>query len=547
MTEILHIYTRVSTSAQEEEGTSIDTQKELGIKKAEELGFKYKVWNEGGQSSSKDDLLNRPVLTKLLDAVESGSIKNLYVYNTDRLSRNEQTWSFIRLCLVKNDVKLHTSSGMFNLNNPIDKLLLGIMSEVSTYDNYLRTERSRLGKIKRIKQGYWMGGPPPYGYAVDEKQLVPSKDESKWVKFIFEQYKDGVPVRSIKQDLLKNGVVTRRGNPVWSLGSIEKLLTNTHYGGYYMVRDNKSGEVIRVTCPRILSTTLIRQVEKERDGRTRQTRVSESNQSHFYLLRDFLFCSQCGSRYSGRHYPKQYRSVYYCPRIERNYVNESTGKTKKCGNRRYLKIDETDKLVWDTVVEVLSSSHLFKDEVRKQVLGAGSTAESQKEDLRKLKSRLKKVETEIRDVTHSIVNLETDQILKRRNSTELAKILENVESVRKKLESDREALLQEIYSIENSTSWVDWIGEFGSRINKLGEFTAEDKHKFLKGLIDRISVKTIDKQQHELVINFRLPYVDDDLIYKDKKDKRKGYTVKEGSRTIGVPLDMSKKSTETVG
>ena len=52
MKETLHIYTRVSTKTQDEDGTSIDTQTELGVKKAEELGFDHKVWNEGGAPST---------------------------------------------------------------------------------------------------------------------------------------------------------------------------------------------------------------------------------------------------------------------------------------------------------------------------------------------------------------------------------------------------------------------------------------------------------------------------------------------------------------
>ena len=66
MNEILHIYTRVSSTAQEEDGTSLDNQKNLGIKKSEILGMSYKVWDEGGQSSFHDDLDNRPVLVELL-------------------------------------------------------------------------------------------------------------------------------------------------------------------------------------------------------------------------------------------------------------------------------------------------------------------------------------------------------------------------------------------------------------------------------------------------------------------------------------------------
>jgi DNA invertase Pin-like site-specific DNA recombinase len=65
MTDVLHIYTRVSTQTQEDEGTSLDTQLELGVQRAEKLGMTPRVWNEGGRSSSKDDLSNRPVLTEL--------------------------------------------------------------------------------------------------------------------------------------------------------------------------------------------------------------------------------------------------------------------------------------------------------------------------------------------------------------------------------------------------------------------------------------------------------------------------------------------------
>ena len=81
MKPILHIYTRVSTIIQEEEGTSLQTQKELGIKKSKELGFDYKVWNEGGKSSRYEDLDNRPELRKLLLEIDDGGLEHLWVYN----------------------------------------------------------------------------------------------------------------------------------------------------------------------------------------------------------------------------------------------------------------------------------------------------------------------------------------------------------------------------------------------------------------------------------------------------------------------------------
>jgi DNA invertase Pin-like site-specific DNA recombinase len=73
----LHIYTRVSTTAQEEKGTSLETQEALGIKAAKSLGVGYKVWNEGGRSSNYEDLNNRPKIMELLRSIEAGEVKNL--------------------------------------------------------------------------------------------------------------------------------------------------------------------------------------------------------------------------------------------------------------------------------------------------------------------------------------------------------------------------------------------------------------------------------------------------------------------------------------
>lgn len=200
MSETLHIYTRVSTSAQESEGTSLDSQQQLGKNLAKTLGFNFKVWNEGGQSSSKDDLDNRPVLVDLLSEVDSGEVNHLYVFNTDRLSRNQRTWGMIRYKLNHNKVLLYTGSdpSPIDLQNPTDDLLVGLLSEISQYDNRLRRERFRLGKLNRVKQGGWLGGPPPFGYQLINKKLVPHPEERKWVNYIFQSYKDRKSVREMK-------------------------------------------------------------------------------------------------------------------------------------------------------------------------------------------------------------------------------------------------------------------------------------------------------------------------------------------------------------
>jgi len=237
--EILHIYTRVSTGIQEEEGTSLDTQLEEGIKRSKKLDMGYKHWNEGGQSGSKDDLSNRPVLVEILNQIDNGVINHLYVWNTDRLSRSLETWGMIRVKLIQNDITLHTPTGKQQLSDIQTNLMVGIMGEISNYDNKLRTERFRLGRLNKIRMGYWKGGPPPYGYELYHdgrgNLLSPNENESKWVNKIFEWYLDGKSIPVIKDNLLQNGVMSRRGNPIFSERSISNiLLRNSHYNGYWI-------------------------------------------------------------------------------------------------------------------------------------------------------------------------------------------------------------------------------------------------------------------------------------------------------------------------
>jgi len=545
MVETLHIYTRVSTTSQEEEGTSLDTQRELGIECAKKSGFKHRVWNEGGQSSAKDDLSNRPVLTELLTLIDEGQVQHLYVWNTDRLSRNVATWGMIRLKLITSDVTLHTPTGKQHLSDPATNMLIGIMGEVAQYDNQLRTERFRLGKLKRLRAGGWKGGPPPYGYRLVDSQLVPNEDETPWVKFIFENYASGMSVDDIRTQLLNNGVITRRGNPVWSHGSIDALLRNTHYGGFHNYTDRKSGETIRVNCPAILDPSLIQSAydskEKRGYGRNGNKRTKTSNEKYTYLLTDLLHCTHCGCRFGGNQ-KKSQTSYYQCLQKTGKFKTTQTDRYVDCGANRNLRIDTTDQVVWDTVVDVLSNSHLFKERVKQETIGDRSLRQSTI-DIKKIEKRVTKISDEIAKVTDSIINLNTERLIGDLGHKDLARVIKNLEKHRLKLESDKEHVVRDLQQETQNRVWIDWLKEFGKRIDDLRDpsLTIEDKKGFLQGVVDRIDVKSLDNQTHELKVGFTFPYVGDTLVKDTQNGKSPKSRVKGGKKVKRVRTNLLKK------
>lgn len=109
------------------------------------------------------------------------------------------------------EVTLYTKDGQFDLSSPSDKLLKQLLDAVAEFENSVRAERSRIGKLMKVKAGFWHGGVPPFGYEITNGKLAEVKTESKWVKFIFKAALKGNSAAAIKKELDSNGVLARRG------------------------------------------------------------------------------------------------------------------------------------------------------------------------------------------------------------------------------------------------------------------------------------------------------------------------------------------------
>lgn len=542
MSEVLHIYTRVSTLVQADEGMSLDIQRDIGMERASQLGFEAKLWNEGGKSSNHEEIDKRPILSQLLAEIQKGAVKHLFVYDQSRLSRNDYVSSIFRYECNKHGVTLYNKEGKYDLSNPQDQFLKQILDAVGQFDNAQRAERTRLGKIARIRQGNWMGGPPPYGYAIQERKLVINDDEAKWVRTIFERYAAKVPSIDIKLELDRNGVEPRRKKGTWTLGSLQALLRNTHYVGYWEYKDSKTGEQIRVDCPRILSVDLWNRVKATRE-KNQKNRRSDNPTKHFYMLKHVLRCGHCGSWLSGIYSDKQTKNHYYCPKKERVWSKRPPSETEKwqrgrvCTMTRSLNIDEADALVWDSVINAISKSVLMKDAVRKEVLGDGGatlqvSAKEEKSRIAKIKTLMKHIER----LDESLTELESDRLMGKITQSQYPNIKSRISDEKLQTEGELERLVELTNAAKQKKNWIDWIDKFQRKVDAYRSFSPEEKREVLQGLLTEIDVHLVDAKKHRLDIKFKLPLVDDKLVYKDPSNKSLGYKVKEGSATLKVDL-----------
>ncbi len=534
MKDILHIYTRVSTQIQQEEGTSLKTQKETGIELSKKLGMNHKIHNEGGMSSSKDNFENRPVLMNILKQMDSGEIKHLYVWNTDRLSRNQITWYTIRQKMVKNGVILYTSNGVHDTNDFMENMVLGILSEVSTYDNMVRTERSRLGKIEKVKLNYWRGGDCPYGYMLKHdgvgNRLVENEEESKWVKFIYTEYNKGTTLKNIKSVLESNNVRTRRGNDRWSMGSLQILLKNETYLGNDHFVDKKTKLTIRNQIPQLISNTLWEEVTERRNLKLlRKNQINRTKR--FYLFRDFLICS-CGTPMGGRIKERKFVQQYYCPLSERKF-NNSYKQDEVCTMKRCLNIPTTDKILWDKIIDILGDTINLK-KIMSEKTDIGKKLRSV-DIRRKVKEVTLKVEelTKVKtDLEKGLVSIETDKILNKFPSEDVYLLLKKDLTKRYNLTvTEIENQNKSLRMIGNDLKWFEWIDKFGKQIQGKRDVSDPQKRELLNTVLDKILVNyDPELKVHILTLNFKIP-----VLFRDGNEGR------EPTRVIVSPPKSGRK------
>ena len=238
MDNFLDCYIRVSTSAQKEDGNSLEVQEQLGREMADRLGLTFRLRNEGAKSSTRGF---REELYNLQQDIQNKKVSNIWVVERSRLFRDmHDGLMFRRNYLEPFKVNLFEGNDTqpVELINASNRFTYDIMVLVKQLENESRSEKSQQGKIHKLthhspEKPVFMGGSPLFGYLNKDKVWVIESDESKWVKWIFNQYEKGSSVLEIKTELDNQGVKPRRtSNGLWNLETLRNMLQNKSFSAY---------------------------------------------------------------------------------------------------------------------------------------------------------------------------------------------------------------------------------------------------------------------------------------------------------------------------
>ena len=257
------IYCRVSTKEQVEEGNSLVTQEKNCREYAKKNGYEIEaLFIEQGESAKTAD---RTELKKLMSfcASKKNNISAVISYKIDRISRNTDDYSQIRILLKRYGVEIKSTSEFFE-DNPAGRFMENIIANVAQFDNDVRAERSVGGMRDAVREGryVWMA---PYGYSnvkVSGKSTIAPNRLAPLVKKVFEEVAlNQFPAEEIRKKL-GEGLANPSGKTI-SRSTFYNVLKNKLYTGWI----NKFGELHKGAFEPIISEELFNQVQHVLSGK----------------------------------------------------------------------------------------------------------------------------------------------------------------------------------------------------------------------------------------------------------------------------------------
>lgn len=542
----LDCYTRVSTAEQKTEGSSLTVQEDIGKRVAKKLGLKFRHRNEGARSST---IHYREVLEQLRSDITNGKVKHIWCLDRSRLFRDmTDGLMFRRDYLEKYGVSLY--EGEFGrevrFDNENEMLTYDILTRLQEYENKVRSERSQRGKVEKLKRAgdksVYLGGTALFGYENIKKQWTVNKDESKWVKYIFDSYEKGKTLLEVKKELDRNGVPPRRSKSgLWVIATLHKMLRNKSYTGIHTVYMKSLDKSFSFKVPKIITVSQFNRVQKLMD---KNQKNKDNNKKHDNLLDGLLVC-ECGSQMGSivREFTrgtgaKVSTKKYFCRSSEYSWRE---ARDNQCTNGRTLYMDETDKLIMSLVKDTVRDSSILKEETKREVLERKNLVEKDiAAERNRLEDKCQRIQRQVDTLENQIVELEVDRTLEKRSESVINKILSRYEEELERQNSEYLSVENELTQLDENLIWVDWVKQFSDRINTNIKST-KNKKEFLRGLLESVVVKSVmgndrDGKEvqvgHSLELNFKMKIVNDKLVWKDEKNKNKGYDLKNGKSKL---------------
>lgn len=319
----VYIYTRVSTAMQTE-GYSLDAQRDKILDYAKRNDFVV-VGEYSDAGFSGKNIAGRVQFQKMLNDIETqkDEVKYVVVFKLSRFGRNcadilasLQFMQDFGVNLICVEDHLDSSAGM-------GKLMISVMSAIAEIERENILEQTMSGRRQKAKEGGWNGGFAPYGYKLENGQLLIEEGEAEVVREIYNLYVNtAYGPTAIASEINKKYRKIPKGNGYlekFTMNFVKDVLDNPVYSGkiaygrhstekiigkrneYHIVKQADSDKIIIADGKHkaIVSEEMWDAAHQKRlaNAKTKE----KIDKEHEYLLSGLLRCPSCGGPMYGIH------------------------------------------------------------------------------------------------------------------------------------------------------------------------------------------------------------------------------------------------------
>ena len=375
-------YARVSTGRQEKEKTIRGQMMEINDKIAKEGHTVIQRYFDDGWPGT---ILARPGLDQLRLDATIDAWQALVVYDPDRLARKNH---YIQVLLdeFESRGKLVYFVTMPEVKNDQDRLLLGVRGLFAEFERAKITERFRMGKLRKARDGHVMASSAPYGYDYlkrddhNQGHYEINPGEARLVRKIFGWVADeGLTIRKVVRRLQELDIKPRKSiRGVWNTSTLTTMLRNETYIGHahylkseaiepkHPIKHEKYKRIIKtsrklrsreewvdIPVPSIIEEPLFWKVRRQLE---QNYEVCKRNRINDYLLAGKIYCN-CGRKRNGEGEGGSAHLYYRC--TDRHYSFPQPSNCTAGGINAVV----ADALVWRGVSDFMSDADRIKSQL----------------------------------------------------------------------------------------------------------------------------------------------------------------------------------------
>ena len=225
MTTATIAYLRVSTGKQADQGLSLEVQQEKAAAYARLYGLNLvETIVDAGESAKT---LERPGLQRALRRLQSGEAQALLIIKLDRLTRSVgDQGRLIDDYFAPGKAELLSVSEQIDTRSASGRLVLNILASVSQWEREIIAERTREVIRHKQRQGEYIGGHIPYGFAVVNGELAAHAQEQQVIEQARTLHAQGLSLRKVAAALQQHGIRARTGAR-FHPGQIQRMIAHS--------------------------------------------------------------------------------------------------------------------------------------------------------------------------------------------------------------------------------------------------------------------------------------------------------------------------------